>query len=60
LEFYKAEFYCVVCGVKYGFLAPVGKTPTPELEARHAELDAQYERERAARQVAVAEQEPQP
>jgi uncharacterized Zn finger protein (UPF0148 family) len=58
LEFYKAEFYCVVCGTKYGFLAPVGKAPTSELEARHAELRVQYETERAARQVAPMSPDP--
>lgn len=51
-EFPKAEFFCQVCGAKYGFLSPKPVAPTPELRARHAELKAQYEIERAERAAA--------
>ena len=40
VEFPGAEFVCAVCGVKYGFMAPVAKAPTPELAARLVELEA--------------------
>lgn len=53
LEFRYAEFYCVVCKNKYGFLDPHPAEPTPELDARHAELRAQYDAERAARRAAL-------
>ena len=48
-EFRGFEFICMVCGQKYGFLAPVGKPETPELIARHDELKAKYDEERVAR-----------
>lgn len=44
-----AEFHCVVCHGWFGFLAPVPAEATPELEARHAELQQRYEAERRAR-----------
>lgn len=50
-EFRSAEFYCVICGRKYGFLEPVGAPETPQIEARHAELKARYQVEREARQA---------
>jgi hypothetical protein len=37
-----AEFYCVACEATFGFLAPVGKPPTPDLEARYEELQAAF------------------
>lgn len=55
LEFRNAEFICVVCGTKYGFLAPNPVVATPELDARHAELKAQYQRERAERRTQHSE-----
>ena len=53
-EFPGAEFYCVSCQRKYGFLEPVPATETPEIVARHKELRAQYLAERAERQGAVS------
>lgn len=52
MEFRGAEFVCMVCRGRFGFLAPVPAEPTAELDARHDELRAQYDRERAARQAA--------
>lgn len=49
LEFRGAEFYCVVCERKYGFLGPKPAESTPELEARHEELRQRYDEERARR-----------
>lgn len=49
LEFYKTEFYCVVCERKFGFLDPIPKETTKELEDRHDELREQYEQERTER-----------
>jgi hypothetical protein len=40
-----AEFFCMVCKTKYGFLSPTPKDVTPELQARHDELQEQFERE---------------
>lgn len=54
-EYPRYEFICMVCGEKYGFLDPAPAESTPELEARHAELRAQYETERAARLDAARE-----
>lgn len=51
-EFQGAEFICQVCGHKYGFLSPKPAKWTPELQARHDELRAQYDKERAERQSA--------
>jgi hypothetical protein len=53
-EFRGFEFICAVCGTKYGFLEPVGKPETPELEARYEELRAHYKAERAARAAEVS------
>lgn len=53
-EFRGYEFVCVVCDRKYGFLSPEAAAATPELEARHAELKAQYETQRAERAAARA------
>lgn len=52
-EFPKYEFVCVVCGWLGGFLSPTPAEATPEIEARHAELQEQYRVERAARQEAA-------
>jgi hypothetical protein len=43
LEFPGAEFICVVCGTKYGFLAPTPRPSTPELWARYEELKEQWD-----------------
>lgn len=51
-EFTGAEFYCQVCGGRFGFLSPTAKEPTPELQVRHDELRAVYDVERAQRQAA--------
>lgn len=48
-EFSGHEYYCVVCGAKYGALHSLRFDATPELAARHAELRDQYETERAER-----------
>lgn len=50
-EFPKKEFVCVVCGWLGGFLDPVPNT-TDDLQARHDELQAQYDAERKTRQEA--------
>lgn len=49
MEFSGAEFFCVTCEGKFGFLAPTPATWTPELQARHDELKATYDEARAAR-----------
>lgn len=51
LEFKGAEFICMGCKQLYGFLAPIGKPNTPELQARYAELKAQYAAERKEREL---------
>lgn len=38
-----AEFVCMACGAKLGFLSPAPAEPTPALEARHAELRARFD-----------------
>lgn len=48
-EFPGAEFYCVVCQSKYGFLGPKIADSTPELNARHEVLRARYDNEREER-----------
>jgi hypothetical protein len=53
-----AEFHCVVCRGWFGWLAPVGKTETPELMARCQELTTQYDTERKARAAASGETTP--
>lgn len=45
------EFYCVVCGRHLDFLEPTAAEETPELMARHAQLEAQYVAERDARKA---------
>lgn len=55
LEFAGAEFYCVPCGCTFGFLSPTPADPTPELAARIAELEAEYEGERRLRQATGTE-----
>ena len=54
LEFRGVEFVCVPCGRTYGFLSPAPAESTPEIEARLAVLQAQYDVERAERRAAVA------
>lgn len=44
IEHQGAEFLCMVCGTWYGFMAPVPGVPTPELDARHEELRAAFDR----------------
>jgi hypothetical protein len=43
LERRGAEFVCLVCGGWFGFLSPKPGDPTPELDARYAELKARYD-----------------
>lgn len=38
-----AEFLCMVCGGWFGFLAPTPIEPTPEVDARYAELQARFD-----------------
>lgn len=38
-----AEFVCMVCGNRLGFLSPTPKTNTPELQARHDQLRALFD-----------------
>ena len=52
-EFRGAEFICVVCDRLYGYLSPRPAESTPALEARHQELQAQYDAARAARKAAA-------
>ena len=52
-EWRGAEFICVKEDRLFGFLSPVPKDPTPELEARHKELEAEYDAARAARRAAA-------
>lgn len=42
LEQRGAEFLCMVCGRYFGFLSPMPKDPTPELNARYEELRARF------------------
>jgi hypothetical protein len=37
------EFYCLCCGTRWGFLDPAGREVTPELDAREAELRAEWD-----------------
>lgn len=43
MKYRGAEFYCVVCKGKFGFMAPVPKTATPELLDRLKELETRFE-----------------
>jgi hypothetical protein len=54
LEYRGAEFVCVVCGDRYGFLGPKPADTTPELLARLKELTVRYDRERAERMASDA------
>lgn len=38
-----AEFYCLECGAHVGFLSPKPGEPTPELRARHEQLQAEWD-----------------
>jgi hypothetical protein len=38
------EFYCLQCGRHYGFVQPATAEPTPELQARHRELKAEWDK----------------
>lgn len=49
LEFKGAEFICMVCERKFGFLSPKPATWTQELQDRYEVLKAQYDAERAER-----------
>lgn len=48
-EFAGKEFICVVCGQLYEYFGPKHLEWTPELQARHDELAAQYDTERKER-----------
>jgi hypothetical protein len=37
------EYYCLECGRKLDFLEPVARTTTPELLARHAALQKEWD-----------------
>jgi hypothetical protein len=38
-----AEFFCLTCGGKFGFLAPKPAEATPELNARYEALQAEWD-----------------
>lgn len=46
------EFYCLECGRQYEWLEPRAQPATPELEARHDALRAEW-REHAARKLLI-------
>jgi hypothetical protein len=43
LDFPGAEFYCLECGRKCGFLSPHPLEATPEVEAQHSALQAEWD-----------------
>ena len=43
LDFPGAEFYCLECGHKCGFMSPVAGAPTPELNARYIKLKREWD-----------------
>lgn len=43
IMFYKAEFYCLECGGRFGFLSPRPVEATPELDGRHKALQAEWD-----------------
>lgn len=49
LDFPGAEFYCLECRQRYGFLSPRPGQPTPELEARYRALQAEWDEHVAGR-----------
>ena len=50
MAFSGAEFYCLECGGRFGFLSPRGVEPTPELVARSEALTAEWD-EHAGRKL---------
>lgn len=48
-EFRGAEFYCQVCGAKFGWLSPARLEWTEERQARHDELRVLYDADRIQR-----------
>lgn len=52
IVFYQAEFYCLECGGRFGFLDPRTADPSPELSAHHARLQAEWD-EHAGRRLIV-------
>ena len=52
LVFRGAEFYCLECGGRYGFLDPRPAEATGGLEARYASLQAEWD-EHAGRRLIV-------
>lgn len=51
-----AEFYCLECGARVGFLSPKPGEPTPELRARYEALQAEWDEHAAG--LAVDGREP--
>jgi hypothetical protein len=49
IAFYRAEFYCLDCGGHFGFLSPRTGEPTPELEARLASYEAEWDEHAGAK-----------
>lgn len=43
LAFPRAEFYCLECGREYGFLGPARGDDSPEMQARHDALRAEWD-----------------
>lgn len=49
IAFYRAEFYCLDCGARVGFLSPRVGEPTPELQAKLAAYEAEWEEHAGAK-----------
>jgi hypothetical protein len=47
MVFARAEFYCLECGQRWGFLNPTPLDPTPELDARYEALKAEWDKHAA-------------
>lgn len=47
--FPKAEFYCLECGARLGWLDPAAAKPTSELDARYEALKAEWDEHAAPR-----------
>jgi hypothetical protein len=46
--FRKAEFYCLECGARLGFLSPAPAQATPELNERYEALQAEWDQHAGA------------
>lgn len=43
LAFSGAEFYCLECGGRFGWLDPIGRKPTEEITAHQERLQAEWD-----------------